>query len=693
MNKLFDRAVSRTLFPSEIQDSALAEVMERANKLLDDDVECVHVVEGGHVAEGTTESVLIEEDGGVTLGSLAFARGIEEAEAADAKTGLGKSYYGMISTAIARTEVPVKFKRMAAEALAARFEELSGSFQRPLFLRAVLKGAAEEEEPETTEEGLDEAAPTRKHFAMIAQALAELDMPMNYKRAIVGAVAGALGDNPQFNHTRFVKATGLSTGQVKEARGEDDEEEPEDDEEGGDEEGDEEEPEDDAEDDDEECESELLICYHPTGVQLVDETGAMLALQRCNTEDPIASARAIDTVVEHARALGFELIDEVATLEEGVDPDSDEALALECDAVDDLRTYVTMFVQECSAEELHQHGATLRAIDEAINEGDYELAEELAEPLLEYKRMAQGARRARIRSMRLGVSKAVRSGRVSRSEHRRGLVKRRRQYRSSSGQRAKAKRYAKRYQRFRRRLRPVSSSRSESIVMNFEGTAPTEEGAALQVKCQECGKKFSTKQDTPKCPKCGSTDVDLPESYDIGDGPSARAVKRAVAKGKSVDWDKIAPDRGPAMKRAKEIVTQTYNKYFDRKQVPILKLGEIKHAIENLLTSGRDIDADMKALVKKYAVESVEEAGDQLGVLAGEVMTFLLNRPRATAEDLVRRFRMSASAAQRIMGIAAQALAAGQGKEPGYNAYVKQIGDALAQGSAFESAGADRTFR
>jgi len=701
MNKLFDRAVSRTLFPSEIgEDSTLAAVMERGSTLLSDDVQCVHVVEGGHVAEGSDESVLIEADGSITIGSLAFARGVEEAEPADAKTGLGKSYYGAISAAIARTDVPVKFKRMAAEALAARFEELSGSFQRPAFLRAVLKGAAEEEEPEA-EEGLDEAAPTRRHFAMIAQAMAELDMPTNYKRALVGAVAGALGDAPQFSHTRFVKATGLSAGQVKEEDGEDeepedDEEEPEDDDE-EEPEDDEEEPEDDEEepesDSDEECESELLVCYHPTGVQLVNESGKVLALQRCDTSDPVASARAIDTVVEFAQSHGFELIDEIADLAEAdLDPDSEEALALECDAVDDLRTYVAMFVEACSEAELSAHGPTLRAIDEAINEGDYELAEELAEPLLEYKRMAQSARRARIRSMRLGVSKAVRSGKVSRSDHRRSLMKRRRQYRSSSGQRAKAKRYAKRYQRFRRRLRPVSSSRRESI----------EEGAALKVQCQECGKKFSTKQDTPKCPKCGSTDVDLPADEGLASafvvakarlqervGGTQCIVRRRGAKTfvetvDGRDHEEIVTEARKRDPRA-DAVTATYNKYFDRKPVPIMKLGTIRQAIENLLASGKEIDAEMKELVKKYAVESVEEAGDQLGVLAGEVMTYLINRPRSTAEDLVRRFRMSTTAASRIMDVAAQALAAGQGKEPGYHGFVKQIGDILAGQGAFES--------
>jgi Zn finger protein HypA/HybF involved in hydrogenase expression len=41
-----------------------------------------------------------------------------------------------------------------------------------------------------------------------------------------------------------------------------------------------------------------------------------------------------------------------------------------------------------------------------------------------------------------------------------------------------------------------------------------EAGKPLKVKCGQCGNVFATNKDYPKCPKCGSKDVDLPESVD-----------------------------------------------------------------------------------------------------------------------------------------------------------------------------------
>lgn len=94
----------------------------------------------------------------------------------------------------------------------------------------------------------------------------------------------------------------------------------------------------------------------------------------------------------------------------------------------------------------------------------------------------------------------------------------------------------------------------------------------------------------------------------------------------------------------------------------MLKLPAISNDIRALLASKADLNVEMPKLVAKYKVESVEEAGDKLGVLAGEVMTYLINRPRATAEGLQRKFRCTASAAQSIMGVAAKALAAGKAR-------------------------------
>ena len=31
----------------------------------------------------------------------------------------------------------------------------------------------------------------------------------------------------------------------------------------------------------------------------------------------------------------------------------------------------------------------------------------------------------------------------------------------------------------------------------------------LKVRCEECGRKFSTRQDAATCPNCGSGDIDL----------------------------------------------------------------------------------------------------------------------------------------------------------------------------------------
>jgi hypothetical protein len=53
-------------------------------------------------------------------------------------------------------------------------------------------------------------------------------------------------------------------------------------------------------------------------------------------------------------------------------------------------------------------------------------------------------------------------------------------------------------------------------------------------------------------------------------------------------------------RRGNKEVDKLYYKYFDRVQVNIMALGKIYKAIEGILASGKDVDSQMKALVKKY---------------------------------------------------------------------------------------------
>mgnify|MGYP001557959701 FL=1 len=132
---------------------------------------------------------------------------------------LSRVHYVAIASAIAGSDVPRSAKKLAAELLAARFEEMSPAFSKARFVQAALKvdANAEGDEGESADEAdLAEAAMTKQHFAMIAQALASMDVPLAQKKALVGAITAAIAPfNPNFNHDRFVKATGLSPSQVE----------------------------------------------------------------------------------------------------------------------------------------------------------------------------------------------------------------------------------------------------------------------------------------------------------------------------------------------------------------------------------------------------------------------------------------------------------------------------------------------
>lgn len=828
--KLFARPIRQTVFPSEVHESKLASILARGTKLLDGETPtCIYVVEGGHVVEGQKHAALIKADGSVTLATIAEAKcppdeepeddeegdeeddadeepeddeeDDDEEESIEEETALGREHYTSIASAISGTGLPRKLKTMAAEALAARFEELPGSFDRSRFMRTAVLTAAEDEggeddtaeginevdgdlaerrkmrekgyryiirlsgsskrsvlyaktvdqasrlmrqdypdekdfkierldmsegtdeaegksphaqakarfkhaeqrglikrkklrmgvtphtyrpgKPKPTKESIDEATLTRQHFAMIAQSLAELDMPLNYKKELVGAVAGALsGASDRFQHARFVKATGLTPSQVSE-------------------------PETAS------MESELFITYCDEGVQLVRKDKQRLALVRCNTESHVDSARAINAVAEYAGTLGYQHVMDETKIDEG-SIDESALIEMEWDAIDDLRAVLALVVESSSPEEIEQCGATLRAIDEAINEGDFELAEELAEPLLEYKRMGQSARRMRIRSLRMGIPKSVRAGRTTRAEHRRGLLKRRRTYRTSAGMRSKAKRYSKRTARFRARLRPLPGSKSESVVnedvrglmkrvSNFLYDMVSDDDGSEGQDYNDAAETIvaiqrrPTDADTIEMAKNTISDhyADHPkgkkllaelERAEVGESIARHhAQKRETGEGEAGLGEAARkPSKKALAKEASAKVDAAYGKYFDRVPVSVMDLGKIRDSIESLITSGADLDAEVPKLVQAYRKESVDEAGDKIGALAEEVMTYLINRPTTNAELLMRQFRVTSTAANAIMAIAAQALAVGKEKG-GYVEHVKAIGNVLAQDNAFES--------
>lgn len=733
--KLFSKRVRKAIDASESLDDSLKRLFERGSKMLGDDKPTlIWEVDGGLVVEGSTFAAFAGADGAMQLATVAEAHSEDdeeeekepddsdpgdeapddekddepedddseeepedddEEEEDDESVDEASGRYDTIASAIAGTSVPRKSKRMAAEALAARFEAIPGAFNRNMFVRASIGSEAEGEDGVDADESkraVNESKLQRKHFAMIASGLAEMEMPLPHKRELVGAIATALaGFNDNFNRARFVKATGLQPSQAAEG-------------------------------------ADLFITYCNKGVQLVDEAGTQLGMVRCDTSNHVASVRSINAIEEFAVARGYQPVEDVVETDESTVEGESAIIEAEWDAIDDLRACLMLAIEDCTVEDVERFASTLTEIDEAINAGEFELAEQLAEPILEYQRMSQSARRQRIRSLRVGVPKAVRAGKVSRSEHRRGLIKRRRAYRASAGMRSKAKRYAKRTARFRARLRPLAGAKSESVneaktvvyqdykitrtdegnytVQPPNGLAWKEEAAnvatakkwvdqhraerrqgfqkresgegdggvttiaeakekGLEVKCGECGTKFKTKSDYPTCPKCKSSDVDLSE---------ARRKRSAVDEGELKTLGKFSFPSSKQLMAFRYKGASYIDTIHDHRTVTIKVSPEKRVKVEQML---RDFEGTR-------VEEVVDEAGDKLGVLAGEVMTYLITRPRATAEDLTRKFRVTGSAAQSIMGVAAQALAVGDSRGS-YPGHVKAIGDILARDNAFEA--------
>lgn len=731
--KLFNRPVSKTVFPSEALEGPLKPILERGVRLLDgEQPTCIHTVTGGHVVEGTAHMALFLESGEVQLSRKHEAMGAsdddeedgvdydgdgddeedsdddddeedddEEDDDADAdlppdeddesmnEAALGKPIALALANAIAGTSLPRAQKQATADALGSTLDGMFSGFNPKRFTRMALAGVEEGakiveglisegytldeimraqglkrgadtivgglvfetwvemtldekakigsggrfkalssklkgkvSDPATVaasigrkkygkgkfgnlaakgvqahgeDDGLDETAQlTRKHYAAIGVCLADLDLTQTYRREVVGAIASALeGTCDQFNRARFVKAAGLAPSAV---------ETPEDD---------------DEMDSEEDTDESLDLVYFRTGVELLTEGGETVARVTCDTENHGESARGIHALIEYANALGYQVESSPArNLDEG-DIAEEEILALEWDAVDDLRVDLGLFMEQCEQSELERHRLTLNQIDAAVNEGDFELAEELAEPLLEYKRMSAGARRSRIRSLRVGRPKSVAAGKVSRAEHKRSLMKRRRMYRTSAGTRSKAKRYARRYSRYRARLRPMSSAKSEG--------------------------------------------TDEATKYPAG----ATRRQKETHRGQS----QLAGDY------SRHLTNEIARKRREAEAAKGTKPGPQKR-------ESAEGDTGLKT--------RTDEAGDKLGVLAGEVMTYLMSRPRTDAAQLQDQFRVSPSCAAAIMGIATQALASNQAGDKGYDGYVVQIGKALAADGAFESEGEHR---
>jgi len=149
---------------------------------------------------------------------------------------------------------------------------------------------------------------------------------------------------------------------------------------------------------------------------------------------------------------------------EDEDIDEGELLDREWDAIDDIRACLAVIAEDepTQAETVVR---IAREFEEAVNDGDFERAEAVAEPILEvYKKMSQSTRRGRVRALRTGMTKAIRAGKQTRSEHRRALKKQRIKRRLSPGMRAKERRRKRRTKAFAKRLRPLSvSAKRESI--------------------------------------------------------------------------------------------------------------------------------------------------------------------------------------------------------------------------------------
>lgn len=224
--------------------------------------------------------------------------------------------------------------------------------------------------------------------------------------------------------------------------------------------------------------------YMHDGVAVTADNGDRLAFVPCDVTDPIASARALTSLFEQMLAQDYLVEEDGEDCDDEDDPkgeyddedptEEDERLDQELDIIEDIKACLALVVDEHQDAELVRIVST---IDEAISNGDYELAEDLALPVLEaYKRMSMGARRARIRSLRHGTSKSVRSGKVTRSKYRTMLRQRRVKRRQSAGIRSRERMYRRRTASYRRRLRPISSS------MERDGANLQESSSVVQQK-------------------------------------------------------------------------------------------------------------------------------------------------------------------------------------------------------------------
>jgi hypothetical protein len=119
---------------------------------------------------------------------------------------------------------------------------------------------------------------------------------------------------------------------------------------------------------------------------------------------------------------------------------------------------------------------------------------------------------------------------------------------------------------------------------------------------------------------------------------AARVLKKAKAQGKihdavtaydraileraarALDARAAMMDEAAGAKKLRTAVSTAYNKYFENVPVDIFAIGKIGKEIEALIVAGKDLDAEMPAIVKKYRKEESDgrSVRDLLSELGGQ---------------------------------------------------------------------------
>ena len=216
------------------------------------------------------------------------------------------------------------------------------------------------------------------------------------------------------------------------------------------------------------------------GRELVDDDGVRLAFAACDEESAASATRAeLQLMLEAETEWGFEVLGESSDESELV-CNSAEHLEIELSLIEDTQAILSAFVEEADANQLAEVSTALEAFDEAVEQGAWEDAEQIAEAIAEslgrldeflpYKKKTIGQRTRALKARRTGITSAIRSGSKTKSEVMRANKLRRRQWRTDASKRRKAKRTKVRHSRFAARRRPLSIAAEDLDEVDFHRT-------------------------------------------------------------------------------------------------------------------------------------------------------------------------------------------------------------------------------